>query len=98
MPSLHYPYLKRQQKYPFITARNAAKHVLNEYLDGYCLSCIDHVDIVKRAAVQYIINIFYNNKQKAEGDIPRKDNLKSFKKSNDVHAMNPVPEYIISTS
>ena len=56
-----------------------AKHVLNEYLDGYCLSCIDHADIVKRAAVQCIINI-YNNKQKAEGDIPRKDNLKAFKK------------------
>ena len=59
---------KTIQKYPFITARNAAKHVLNEYLDGYCLSCIDHADIVKRAAVQCIINIFYNNKQKAEGD------------------------------
>ena len=71
---------KTIKKYLFITARNAAKHVLNEYLDGYCLSCIDHADIVKRAAVQCIINIFYNNKQKAEGDIPRKGNLKAFKK------------------
>ena len=71
---------KTTQKYPFITARNAAKHVLNEYLDGYCLSCIDHADIVKRVAVQCIINIFYNNKQKSEGDILRKDNLKAFKK------------------
>ena len=70
---------KTIQKYPFITARNAAKHVLNEYLDSYCLSCIDHADIVKRVAAQCIINI-YNNKQKAEGDIPRKDNLKAFKK------------------
>ena len=66
---------KTIQKYPFITARNAAKHVLN----GYCLSCIVHADIVERAGVQCIINI-YNNKQKAEGDIPRKDNLEAFKK------------------
>ena len=28
----------------------------------------DHADTVKRAAVQCIINIFYNNKQIAEGD------------------------------
>ena len=49
---------KTIQKYPFIAARNAVKHVLNEYLDGYCLSCIDHADIVKWAAVQCIINIW----------------------------------------
>ena len=39
---------KTIQKYPLITARNAAKHVLNEYLDGCCFSCIDHTDIVKK--------------------------------------------------
>jgi hypothetical protein len=68
------------EKYPLIMCRNAAKYVLNEYLDGYIFSCDDHMEKVKRLVVRCIINIFYNNKQKNEGDIPRKDNMKAFKK------------------
>ena len=65
-------------KYPNLNVRRAAGNILSEYLDGW-LSCVIHHDKVKRLAINCIINIFYNNKQKRAADEPRKDDLKTFK-------------------
>ena len=68
-------------RYQSLPTRSAAKYVLDKYLDGYNdLSCTPHSEKVKSAAIRCIINIFYNNKQKADGDMPRKENIKAFKK------------------
>ena len=69
------------RRFQSLPTRAAAKYVLNQYLDGYNnLACSLHFEKVKNAAIQCIVNIFYNNKQKADGDIPRKDNIEAFKK------------------
>ena len=53
-------------QYPMIVPRNAAKYVLNEYLDGYKVSCDERVEEVKKLVVQCSINIFYNKQKTME--------------------------------
>ena len=68
-------------KFQSLPTRAAANYVLNYYLDGYDnLACSFHLERVKNAAIQCIINIFFNNKQKTDADKPRKDNIEAFKK------------------
>ena len=66
-------------KHPSISVRKAAVSILNEYLDG-CISCDSHHNKVKNLALNCIVNIFYNNKQKKDADVPRKDSIVAFKR------------------
>ena len=44
------------------------------------VSCTVHTEKAKSLLLHCSSNIFYNNKQKADGDKPREDNIKACKK------------------
>ena len=68
------------QRHSSIVPRHAARYIITEYVDGSMQSCNEHNVNVEKHTINCCINIFYNNKQKQDGDRPRKDGIKMFKK------------------
>ena len=68
----------RQQN--FISTREGALHTLRCFLDNFTTFSDRHLHQAKDSTLKMIINIFYNNKQKAMNDSIQKDSITTFKK------------------
>ena len=66
-------------KYSSIPTRNLSERILSKLFDTANFTCQDHQDWGKKFALRIIVNIFYNNQQKASNDSVRKDQIKEFK-------------------
>ena len=70
-------------KYAKDKIRMVARKVLMKYLGGYCISCTDenHQTKTKKLVLSSVVNVFFNNKQKEDGDVKRRDTLEAFKRN-----------------
>ena len=68
----------RQQN--FISTREGALCTLRYFLDDFTIFCDRHLHQAKESTLKMIINIFYNNKQKAMNDSIQKDLITTFKR------------------
>ena len=51
-----------------------------KYLGGYCISSVDekHQVKTKKLVINSVVNVFFNNKQKEDSDIKRRESLEAF--------------------
>ena len=68
------------KKYPFINVHDACQNVLKEYAPSFNFTCLLHNTWGFKFATKIIINIFFNNKQKATTSNVRKEAVEGFKK------------------
>ena len=64
----------------FISTREGALCTLRYFLDDFSIFCDRHLHQAKESTLKMIINIFYNNKQKAMNDSIQKDSITTFKR------------------
>ena len=64
----------------FISIRKGSLCMLRYYLADFQFFCDLHLNHEKEATLSMIVNIFYNNKQKAVNDSVLKDSITTFKK------------------
>ena len=67
-------------KFPSIPTREAAEFLIKKYSSAVRFTCDLHCEWGMKFATKYIVNIFYNNKQKIQSDAVKKDSIVSFKK------------------
>ena len=68
-------------RFPNIPTKTACEYVLRKYSPQVYFTCDEHCDWGLQFAIKSIINIFYNNKQKASADKVRKDVVVGLKKN-----------------
>ena len=59
--------------------RNHAIDIVKNHTRGYVISCPLHEERALHLVTRSVVNVFFNNKQKSDADIPRKDSVKRFK-------------------
>ena len=60
--------------------RQESKMLLNKHVSGFRYACSEHQSKATNVLVTTVVNIFFNNKQKQDKDIPRKDGVAAFKR------------------
>ena len=73
-------YIEKEILSTTIPVRKSATYVLRKYRPKCEFTCESHQDWGFTFATKFIINIYFNNKQKLAKDSVRKDTVNGFKK------------------